>query len=236
VVVTDLGRLGNGAAPPSEPISTPTPSIVAASPAAPAPSGAVVVELTSEVGVGAPPVQVAVIDKSGRLVSVIEKGAVDPSTMSFDGRFGAYPESGTPGRVHLAWVGGICDSRVTVTVAADLGSITFDMGPQPANCDSIGVGRELVLDFDGTVDVPSIKLIDVADLLTPTAGARDYTLDCGPLGPDTCEQKAAAVVAANATGPPKRLESITFFDECGSYTVVFDDGSGMTAINDCVQP
>lgn len=198
------------------------------------PAGAQVVALTSPVGPNFPPVQVAVVDESGRLLRVTEKGSVHYSMAPFDGRFGAYAEPGTPGRVHLTWIGGICDSRITVTVAADLGSITFDMGPQP-DCDTIGVGRELVLDFDGSVDVPSIKLRDAAETANPTTDARDYALDCGPLGPDTCEQKAAAVVAANATGSPtKRLESITFTDECGSYTVLFDDGTGMTASIDCI--
>jgi hypothetical protein len=199
------------------------------------PVGATVIALTSPVGAGEPPVEVAVVDESGRLTGVAEKGTVDASTHYFDGRFGAFEEPGKPGRVHLQWVGGICDSRTTVTVAADLGSITFDMGPQPANCDSIGVGRELVLDFDGTVDVSAIELRDVADAPAPVATSPAYQLDCGPLGPDTCEQKAAAVVAANATGSPtKRLESITFTDECGSYTVLFDDGTGMTASIDCI--
>jgi hypothetical protein len=205
-----------------------------ATPAPFPPDNSVVIALTSPVGAGEPPVEVAVIDKSGRLVDVSEKGAVDPSTMSFDGRFGAYAEPGTPGRVHLTWVGGICDRYIAITVAADLGSITFDMGPQP-DCDSIGVGRELVLDFDGSVDVPAIELKDVADAPVPVATSPAYQLDCGPLGPDTCEQKAAAIVAANATGSPaKRLESITFTDECGSYTVLFDDGTGMTASIDCI--
>lgn len=233
VVVADLGRLGNGGIAPSEPISTPTPTVAEVSARAPIPSGDVVVELTSEVSAGAPRVRVAVIDESGRLTEAGEKGAVDPSTVSFDGRFGAYAEPGMPGRVHLEWIGGICDSHITVTVAADLSTITFDMGPQP-DCDSIGVGRELVLDFDGSVDVPSIKITDAAD---NPSGSPAYDLDCGPLGPDTCHQKAAGVIAANATGSPaKRVASIAFIDECGSYTVLFDDGSGMTSSVDCILP
>jgi hypothetical protein len=120
-----------------------------------------------------------------------------------------------------------------VTVAADLRSITFDMGPQP-DCDSMGVGRELVLDFDGSVDVPRIELRDAAD---NPKGSPAYTLDCGPLGPDTCHQKASAIIAANEKGSPtNRVVSIAFIDECGSYTVLFDDGTGMTASVDCVLP
>jgi hypothetical protein len=197
------------------------------------PEGAVIVPLTSEVGAGEPPVQAAVVDRSGRLVNVTEKGTIDPNTLSFEGRFGAYAEPGMPGRVHLAWVGGICDTRVMVTVAEDLGSITIDMGPQPANCDTIGIGRQLVLDFEGTVDVPGITLKDAADGPTPSEGSPAYDLDCGPLGPDTCEEKALAIVAANL---PKRVVSITFSDECGSYTVLFDDGTGMSASVDCILP
>jgi hypothetical protein len=123
------------------------------------PPGAPVVVLTSEVGAGEPRVRVAVVDQSGRLEKVAEKGAVDPSAMSFEGRFGAYAEPGIQGRVHLSWVGGICDSQITVTVSKDIDSIAFDMGPQP-DCDSVGVGRQLVLDFAGSVDVPSIRLVE----------------------------------------------------------------------------
>ncbi len=200
------------------------------------PDGAVIIALTSPVGANDPPVQVAVVDESGRLTGVAEKGAADPSTWRFDGRFGAYAEPGRPGRVHLAWVGGICDSRITVIVADDLGTITFDMGPQP-DCDSLGVGRELVLDFDGSVNVPAIEIRDVADALAPVATSPAYQLDCGPLGPDTCEQQAAALVAANVkASPTKRIVSITFTDECMSNTVIFDDGTGMTASIDCILP
>jgi hypothetical protein len=195
------------------------------------PTGAVVVPLTSPVGPNFPPAQVAVVDESGRLVSVTEKDSVTYTSMPFDGRFGAFGEPGKPGRVHLEWIGGLCDSQITVTVAADLSTITYDMGPQP-DCDSIGVGRELVLDFEGSVDVPGIDLRDAAD---NPKGSPAYTLDCGPLGPDTCQQKAAGIIAANENGSaPNRVVSITFKDECGSYTVFFDDGSGTAASVDCI--
>ncbi len=105
------------------------------------------------------------------------------------------------------------------------------MGPQP-DCDSIGVGRELVLDFDGSVDVPSIELRDAAD---NPKGSPAYDLDCGPLGPDDCHQKAAG--SSPRTRPrPSESSSIAFSDECGSYTVLFDDGTGMSASVDCVLP
>lgn len=200
------------------------------------PEGAVVVTLTSPVGPNFPPAQAAVIDGSGRLVNVTEKGSVNYTLMPFNGRFGAYAEPGKPGRVHLEWIGGICDSQITVTVAADLSAITYDMGPQP-DCDSIGVGRELVLDFDGSVDVPGIELRDAADPVAPSTGPPAYDLDCGPLGPDTCQKRASAIVAANEkASPSKRVVSIAFSDECGSYSVLFDDGTGLGADADCILP
>ena len=203
-----------------------------ASTAAWPPAGSIVIALTSFVVAGQPPAQVAVVDESGRLVGVAEKGTVDPANVPVDGRFGAYAEPGIPGRVHLTWTGGICDSHITVTVAADLGSITFDMGPQP-DCDTIGVGRELVLDFAGTVEVPTIELGEAT--ATPTPSARAYELDCGTLRPDTCEQWAAAIVAATTTASPtKHVDSITFTDECGSYTLLYDDGTGAGADIDCI--
>ena len=200
------------------------------------PAGATVVTLTSQVGAEAPPAQVAAVDESGRLTGVTEKGVIDPATVPFDGRFGAYAEPGKPGRVHLEWIGGICDKRITVTVAADLKAITFDMGPI-VDCDSIGIGRQLVLDFSGSVDVPAIALGDATAGL-PAASERGYTLDCGTLGPDTCETKAAAIVAAALKeSPPKRVIAVRLSDDpCGSFTVDFDDGTSRGTIIDCFIP
>ena len=122
------------------------------------PTGASVVTLSSQVAAGAPPVRVAVVDQSGRLTGVAEKGSVEPSDPSVGiADPGGYSEPGKPGRVRLAWTGSICDSRITVTVAADLKTITFDMGPQPV-CDSLGVVRQLVLDFSGSIDVSTIEV------------------------------------------------------------------------------
>jgi hypothetical protein len=202
------------------------------------PEGAVVVELTSEVGAGMPPVQVAVVDESGRLIGVSERGTVDPSDASIrtsGSLFDAYAEPGKPGRVHLTWIGGICDSHVTITVASDLRGMTDDIGTSRPDCDSVGVTREVVLDFAGSVDVSAIALSDAAG--PPPSVDGHYALDCGPLGRGKCEQKAAAVVAANSPGSStKRIASIAFSDECGSYTMLFDDGSGMAASVDCVLP
>ncbi|HEX6869351.1 MAG TPA: hypothetical protein VF119_11130 [Candidatus Limnocylindrales bacterium] len=204
-------------------------------PSAPAsvwpPAGARLVELTSEVGAGQPPVRVAVVDHSGRLEGVTEKGTIDPSTQSLDQRIEAYAEPAvSPGRVHLVWVGSICDSQITVTVAADLKTITFDMGPL-VDCDSIGIGRELVLDFSGPVEVPEIDLVDGTG--RPQPPGPGYSIDCGPIEHDACLAKAAGIAAAT---PEKQLASIVLTDECGSYTATFKDGTGVGASVDCILP
>jgi hypothetical protein len=141
--------LVGGSVPPSAPSASPGPW---------PPAGATVVTLTSQVAAGAPPVQVAVVDGSGRLLHVAEKGSVAPrdATVNVADPVG-YSEPGKPGRVHLTWTGGVCDSRITVTIAADLKTIAFDMGPQPV-CDSLGVDREVVLDFSGSIDVATIEV------------------------------------------------------------------------------
>ena len=63
------------------------------------------------------------------------------------------------------------------------------------------------------------------------ADGRDYELDCGPLSPDACAAKAAAVVAATQ---PKQVVSISFKSECGSYLAIFDDGTAVGASIDCI--
>jgi hypothetical protein len=223
--------LGPTASPGSSGAPSPSPS-----PAPWPPAGATVIELTSAVGTGDLPAQVAVVDKSGRLRAVAENSGAAPTTFPADDP-GAYAEPGLPGRVHIVWTGGICDSHITVTVAADLRTITFDMGPQP-DCDTIGIGRELVLDFSGSVDVPAITFVRAgANQPTPPA-ERGYDLDCASIAPDTCEGRAAAIVAdyLNAS-PPKRVIAVRLSDDlCGSFGVDFDDGTSASTIIDCFIP
>jgi len=205
---------------------TPPRSEATASPGPWPPAGALVLDLPN--GIGKPPVRVAIVDDSGRFVSAMEQ---DPPTISPGGRFGAYAEPDKPGRVNLTWVGGICDSRITIRIAADLRSITFDMGPQP-DCDSIGVARELIMHFSGTVDVPAIQVGEgTAGASPPPPQGPENVVDCGPLGPDTCQAKAHDIVAAS---PGKSILTITFTDECGSYTATYVNGNGIAATIDCI--
>jgi hypothetical protein len=240
-ILDDQGR-GNGDAPSAgAPGPTAMPSTPAATPIPTAqtgwwpPVGAITFDLSSPVAAGAPPARLAVVDESERLTDVNETGDVDPSTVSFVGRFAAYAEPGHPGRVHLAWIGGICDSEITVTITAGIRSIVFDMGPQP-DCDTMGVQRQVVLDFDRPVDVTTIELLDSDATPTPRPDG-EYVLDCGSLGPDTCATKAKAIIDAQRVDHPSvQPVSIVFMDECGSYVARFDDGSFTGLSVDCVLP
>jgi hypothetical protein len=242
-----LGQLGDpshvaGASPSpsaSGPVDSPSPSITPPStppdsgPGWWPPSGAITFDLTSQVAAGAPPVRLAVVDQSERMTDVEETGDVDPSTVQLDGRYGAYAEPGHPGRIHLVWVGGICDTQITITITAGIRSILFDMGPQPSDCDTLGVQRQVVLDFDRPVDVAAIELLDAGASPT-TQPEGGYVLDCGPLGPDTCATKAAEILDEQRLDVPSvQFESIVFTDSCGSYVARFDNGSGRSSVGDC---
>jgi hypothetical protein len=121
------------------------------------PSGSVVVELTGDVEAGRPPAQAAVVDLSGRLIRVENHGTQPLDVMVGPDGIGVFMEAGLPRRVHLVWEGGLCDDEFVVTVAADLRSISVT-GERGSPCRLMLVTRELVLDFSGTVDVPTIEL------------------------------------------------------------------------------
>ena len=59
-----------------------------------------------------------------------------------------------------------------------------------------------------------------------------YSLDCGPLQHD-CAARVSNIFAAT---PERRVVSLRFVDECGSYVATFGDGLGNVVANlDCFQ-
>ncbi len=121
--------------------------------------------LTSPVGAGRPPVEVAILDPSGVTIAAREVQDNDPVVeMPDDGFAGRAWVAGQPGdasSIRLGWTGGVCDHHVTVTVDS-LDSILIDGGMQPG-CDAVGIGRELVLTFREPVDA---SIIDVSYIET----------------------------------------------------------------------
>jgi hypothetical protein len=155
----DAVPVGGSLGPPAGSPSTP-PAGTATWP----PAGSILVELASEVGVGGPPARAAVVDLSGRLVGVANRGQQPLDTMVGPDGIGAYREVGLPGRVHLLWESGLCDDEFVVTVAADLRSITVG-GQRGGVCRLMLVYRELILDFSGPVDVSTIELMRTVTII-----------------------------------------------------------------------
>ncbi len=143
------------------PIATPTPT----EGPWPPPNTVTRFPLTSGVGTGLPPVEVAILDPSGVTVAAREVQDDDPVVeMPDDGFAGRAWVAGQPGdtsSIRLGWTGGVCDHHVTVTVDS-LDSILIDGGLQPG-CDAVGIGRELVLTFREPVDA---SIIDVSYIET----------------------------------------------------------------------
>ncbi len=117
------------------------------------------VVLSSQVGAGQPPVEVAVVDRSGVLVSAREVRPGDPvvSPTDTDASLWAGREPLDPRSVRLGWAGGVCDSRVTVTRSRRFESIHVDGGPQP-DCEAMAIFREISLTFAQPVDASRIEL------------------------------------------------------------------------------
>jgi len=64
-----------------------------------------------------------------------------------------------------------------------------------------------------------------------------YAVDCGPLDEATCRDRAIGDVAAGLEQhPEKRVLSIRYETECGTYTLDFTDGTAVAADIDCVRP
>jgi len=128
------------------------------------PDGATIVELTSPVGDGRQPARVAVVDRSGLLASVREVRSDGPSFAGSTDSGSVFVASGGGDRLRLLWIGSVCDGELTVTIAEAVRLIVVDGGTRPG-CDAMGIGRELVLTFEQTIDPASIELAYVDSVI-----------------------------------------------------------------------
>ncbi len=162
-----VARSNSGEVPPAgdhsgKPTPTPTPE-----PTAPAwgpwpPDGAEVIDLPNENGND--PARVAVVDLSGALTEVRAPTAQDGHPEGPDEAFFRDPSG--DGRYRLRWGTTICDREMTVTIDAEVDRIVIDHAPRDG-CDSMGIGRELVLVFSRDVDPASVAYVHNRAVLLP---------------------------------------------------------------------
>ena len=79
----------------------------------------------------------------------------------------------------------------------------------------------------------SLALAVVGSLVAAGCSLLPPTIECGPLDPAECQQRAQAIVAEGQRGDPtRRLVRLTFTYRQGSYSAEFDDGTGRSLIVD----
>jgi hypothetical protein len=79
----------------------------------------------------------------------------------------------------------------------------------------------------------SLVVLVIASLAAAGCSFLPATVDCGPMDPGECRQRATQVVAEGERGDPtRRLVRLTFTDALGSYSAEYDDGTGTTLIVD----
>lgn len=146
VVLVAILVLRPGPAPLSPPI-TPGNSRIALDSPSPAPSASPKhFQFSMKTSDGAR-IGVSVSDASGQLLTARQAVPDEDRRVYADlsGMVAAVPGV-KPGDLIVGWVGGICD--LTVTVGVDATEVTVAPGPAPA-CDTLGVGRAVVLTFSG---------------------------------------------------------------------------------------
>jgi Tol biopolymer transport system component len=104
-----------------------------------------------------------------------------------------------------------------------------------ACCNRGGISRLAIVDAESGVVAYEFEPSRTAS--RPSWQPLRYAVDCGPLDEVECRDQAIATVAAGLSQHPgKRVLSIRFETECGTYTLDFTDGTGVGADIDCVRP
>lgn len=157
------------------PIATPTPT----EGPWPPPNTVTRFPLTSRVGTGLPPVEVAILDPTGAVGAAREVRDDDPVVERpdrSDGRTWVTGQPGDPRGIRLGWTGSLCDRHVIVTVDS-LDSILIDGGLHPS-CRMAAIERELVLTFREPVDasVVDVSYIETRTGASPPTGAHIVVL------------------------------------------------------------
>ena len=108
-------------------------------------------------GSDGPEITIFIFDPTGLLTAA--RGATEQDeapliVTEVEPRIGGVPDA--PNDVRVLWGGGVCDTTYTVEITKDPdGGLHFDVsqGPQSSStCDSLGIGRGVVLTFKSPVD------------------------------------------------------------------------------------
>ncbi len=116
-----------------------------------------------------------------------------------------------------------------IAVSADRVTITVLVRTLPGGNDCPG-NPDFPVDIQLTEPLGARSLFDGG--VFPSAGPiTSYELACGPVEPVVCSARGAEAVRDAEGGPGgPRVVSVTFLDEAGSYTLLMDDGSGVTMV------
>jgi hypothetical protein len=171
---------------------------------------------------------VAIVDATGLLESVSE-GVPDPGIggEAFEGLF--RDPSGAH-RYRLRWTTTICDRMMTVSIAREVARIVIESASREG-CDTMAIGRDLVLQFTEDVDPADVELQIVEPRLLPESPPEPTTMVVGLERGDSTESvlvvdHSASLMEARAANPIP-----TSPDFIGVRMVRADDGGTIVMWN-----
>ncbi len=171
---------------------------------------------------------VAIVDASGLLESVAE-GVPDPGIG--DGAFeGFFRDPSGAHRYRLRWTTTICDRMMTVSIAREVARIVIESASREG-CDTMAIGRDLVLQFTEDVDPADVELQIVEPRLLPESPPEPTTMVVGLERGDSTESvlvvdHSASLMEARAANPIP-----TSPDFIGVRMVRADDGGTIVMWN-----
>ena len=220
-VLLALSTPGQPVSPSPSPIREPTPTPSPAWGPWPPPDAFSVMEFKDDAGRKA---FVAIVDASGLLESVSE--GVPDATIE-DGAFeGFFRDPSGAHRYRLRWTTRVCDLEMTVSIARAVARIVIEHKPREG-CDSMAVGRDLVLEFSQDVDPAEVQLQVIQPTLLPEPPPEPTTMVVELERGDMTESvlvidHAASLMEARAADPVPSIPELI-----GVQMVRADDGGTM---------
>jgi hypothetical protein len=107
-------------------------------------------------GEGISPLDVVVEDHAGVVSGVTSAAPADWTE--------GVSRSNRPGRVIVSWLGGVCDTRATLSIASEGGALTIRETTETTEttgggCLLAGIGRSVAIDLDREVAPETIRLV-----------------------------------------------------------------------------